>query len=94
MRDAVTSLIGKYDLTGRYLDRNAFEDLKSYFDSGMARIYCRKDNQCEILPPLCERASAKLFEEVPELLRPGGICLYHSSLFCLSAGSGLLLALC
>jgi hypothetical protein len=38
MRDAVTNLIKTYDVTGRYLDRNAIESLKSYFDTGAARI--------------------------------------------------------
>ncbi|MBD2020158.1 allophycocyanin subunit beta, partial [Leptolyngbya sp. FACHB-36] len=38
MRDAVTSLIRNYDVTGRYLDRNAIDSLKSYFDTGMARV--------------------------------------------------------
>ena len=71
MRDAVTSLIGKYDITGRYLDRNAFDDLKSYFESGMARITAAQiinANSATIV----REASGKLFEEVPELLRPGG----------------------
>jgi phycobilisome core component len=30
MRDAVTTLIKSYDDTGRYLDRNALDSLKSY----------------------------------------------------------------
>jgi phycobilisome core component len=38
MRDAVTSLIRKYDVTGRYLDRDAIENLKQYFASGTARL--------------------------------------------------------
>ena len=38
MRDAVTSLIRNYDVTGRYLDRNAIDSLKSYFDTGIARV--------------------------------------------------------
>ncbi|MGK7932229.1 MAG: allophycocyanin subunit beta, partial [Microcystaceae cyanobacterium] len=34
MRDAVTTLINNYDVTGRYLDRTAIDSLKSYFESG------------------------------------------------------------
>lgn len=37
MRDAVTNLIRNYDVAGRYLDRNAMDSLKSYFESGTAR---------------------------------------------------------
>jgi hypothetical protein len=33
MRDTVTGLISTYDITGRYLDRDAIDSLKSYFDS-------------------------------------------------------------
>jgi hypothetical protein len=38
MRDAVTSLIGTYDVTGRYFDQTALDKMKSYFDTGTARI--------------------------------------------------------
>jgi phycobilisome core component len=38
MRDAVTNLIRNYDGTGRYLDRNAIDSLKSYFETGTARV--------------------------------------------------------
>ncbi|MDP5017292.1 MAG: allophycocyanin subunit beta, partial [Dolichospermum sp.] len=38
MRDAVTTLIKNYDVTGRYFDRNAIDTLKSYFDSGTTRV--------------------------------------------------------
>ncbi|MFQ3584967.1 MAG: allophycocyanin subunit beta, partial [Cyanobacteriota bacterium] len=38
MRDAVTTLIKTYDLTGRYLDRDAMDTLKSFYDSGLRRI--------------------------------------------------------
>jgi phycobilisome core component len=62
MRDAVTTLIKNYDLTGRYFDRNAIDSLKSYFDSGTARVQAA----------IVKQAGAKLFEELPELIRPGG----------------------
>jgi len=31
-------LNGTYDVAGRYFDRNAIEQLKSYFDTGTARV--------------------------------------------------------
>lgn len=71
MRDAVTSLIRNYDVTGRYLDRNAMDQIKAYFDSGTGRVTAAaviNANSSDIV----KNAGAKLFEEVPELLRPGG----------------------
>ncbi len=71
MRDAVTSLIRNYDLTGRYLDQDAIARLKSYFESGSARISVAaliNGNSPEIV----KNAGLQLFEEVPELIRPGG----------------------
>jgi phycobilisome core component len=71
MRDAVTSLIENYDITGRYLDRDALDTLKSYFSTGMARVKAAaviNENAATIV----KQAASKLFEEVPELIRPGG----------------------
>ncbi len=71
MRDAVTSLIRNYDITGRYLDRNAVDDLKSYFETGMARVQAAgviNSNAAAIV----KQAGLRLFDELPELIRPGG----------------------
>ncbi|MBR8830216.1 MAG: Phycobiliprotein beta chain [Chroococcopsis gigantea SAG 12.99] len=71
MRDAVTNLIKNYDVTGRYLDRNAMDTLKAYFESGTARIAAASvinSNSGNIV----RSAGIKLFEEVPELIRAGG----------------------
>ncbi|MGI0489425.1 allophycocyanin subunit beta [Pantanalinema rosaneae CENA516] len=71
MRDAVTTLIRNYDITGRYLDRDAMDRLKSYFNSGMARVQAAaiiNSNAAEIV----KQAGLQLFEEQPELIRPGG----------------------
>jgi phycobilisome core component len=71
MRDAVTNLIKTYDITGRYLDRNAIDSLKSYFDTGAARIAAAgviNANAAAIV----KKTSLQLFEELPELIRPGG----------------------
>jgi phycobilisome core component len=71
MRDAVTSLIRNYDITGRYLDRNALDSLKSYFSTGAARVQAAaiiNANAAEIV----KRAALQLYEELPELIRPGG----------------------
>ncbi len=71
MLDAVTSLIRTYDITGRYLDRDAIERLKDYFASGTARLQAAtviNANAAE----LATEAGKALFDEVPELIRPGG----------------------
>jgi len=71
MRDAVTSLIRNYDGTGRYLDRNAIDSLKSYFETGTARVTAAgviNANAASIV----KQAGSQLFEELPELIRPGG----------------------
>jgi phycobilisome core component len=71
MRDAVTTLIRNYDVTGRYLDRNAMDNLKTYFDSGMARVQAAaiiNSNAAQTV----KQAGLQLFDELPELIRPGG----------------------
>jgi phycobilisome core component len=71
MRDAVTNLIKSYDIAGRYFDRNALDSLKTYFDTGAARIAAAaiiNSNAASIV----RRAGLRLFEENPELIRPGG----------------------
>ncbi|GAX43808.1 allophycocyanin beta subunit [Tolypothrix sp. NIES-4075] len=71
MRDAVTSLIKNYDVAGRYFDRNAIDSLKSYFESGTARVQAAgaiNSNAASIV----RQAGSELFEEQPELIRPGG----------------------
>lgn len=71
MRDAVTTLIRTYDNTGRYLDRDALESLKSYFDTGIDRVKAAaviSANAAQIV----KESGSKLFEQVPELIRAGG----------------------
>lgn len=71
MRDAVTTLIKNYDVTGRYFDRNAIDSLKSYFESGTARIQAAATINANAAA-IVKQAGAKLFEQLPELIRPGG----------------------
>jgi len=71
MRDAVTTLIKTYDDTGRYLDQSALNSIKSYFDSGLDRVKAAaviSANASEIV----KEAGSTLFQQVPELIRPGG----------------------
>lgn len=71
MRDAVTNLIRNYDVSGRYLDRDAIDSLKSYFASGTARIAAAAIINANAAA-IVKGAGAQLFEEVPELIRAGG----------------------
>ncbi len=71
MRDAVTSLIKNYDLTGRYLDRDAIDQLKSYFQTGTARVQAAAVINSNAAG-LVKQAGSQLFQELPELIRPGG----------------------
>ncbi|XGV95342.1 MAG: allophycocyanin subunit beta [Leptolyngbya sp. BL-A-14] len=71
MRDAVTSLIRNYDITGRYLDRNAIDSLKSYFDTGIARVQASAVINANAAA-IVKQAGLQLFDELPELIRPGG----------------------
>lgn len=71
MRDAVTSLIKNYDVVGRYFDRNAIDSLKSYFESGTARVQAAatiNSNAAGIV----KASGSRLFDEQPELIRPSG----------------------
>ena len=71
MRDAVTNLISRYDATGRYLDRDAIDTLKDYFESGVGRVTAAtliNGNAAAIV----REAATTLFDQVPELIRPGG----------------------
>ena len=71
MRDTVTSLISNYDTAGRYLDRSAIDTLQSYFDTGMSRVAVVAMISAKAAE-ISREASKQLFEEVPDLLRPGG----------------------
>jgi len=71
MRDAVTSLINNYDVTGRYFDRDAMDNLKSYFASGTTRVQAAAvitSNAAAIV----KQTGLQLFADLPELIRPGG----------------------
>jgi phycobilisome core component len=71
MRDAVTNLIRNYDGSGRYLDRLAIDSLKSYFDTGTARIEAATVINANAAA-IVKQAGSQLFDELPELIRPGG----------------------
>lgn len=71
MRDAVTTLIKNYDIAGKYFDRNAIDSLKSYFESGTDRIQAASVINANAAA-IVKQSGSQLFDELPELIRPGG----------------------
>jgi phycobilisome core component len=71
MRDAVTSLIGTYDITGRYLDRDALDSIRAYFSESEARLQAAAMINANAAT-IVKKAGLQLFEEEPELIRPSG----------------------
>ena len=71
MQDAITAIITKYDTVGSYLDSIAIEQLQTYFNTGIKRIQVVEiiNSKASII---IKEASAQLYQEQPELLRPGG----------------------
>lgn len=71
MRDTIGDLIRVYDATGRYFDRNAVDTLKDFFATGTARLQAAALITANAAS-LVQQAGSQLFEEVPDLVRPGG----------------------
>nr|YP_009295714.1 allophycocyanin beta-18 subunit [Mastocarpus papillatus]AOL58198.1 allophycocyanin beta-18 subunit [Mastocarpus papillatus] len=71
MQDAITNILNKYDLTGKYLDEVAINELRNYFSNALKRI-----KTIEIInskaATIVKETAAILYEEQPELLRPSG----------------------
>ncbi len=70
-QDTISSLINSYDATGKYFDRDALDTLKSYFSTGTARLSASALITANAAS-LVRKAGSQLFEEVPDLIRPGG----------------------
>ena len=71
MKDAISNVVNKYDLAGKYLDNTALDELKIYFSTGLDRIRISEIINSQA-SNIIKEASAQLYEEQPELLRPGG----------------------
>nr|QCI04435.1 Allogcyanin beta 18 subunit [Antithamnion hubbsii] len=71
MKDAITSILNQYDLTGKYLDNQAMNELNLYFSTALQRIQSIEIINSQSSKIIRETAS-RLYEEQPELLRPGG----------------------
>lgn len=71
MQDVITNIVNSYDVRGSYLDKIAVDTLSTYFETGLLRVKLTKlINQKAAF--IVKEASAQLYSEQPELLRPGG----------------------
>nr|SCW22947.1 Allophycocyanin beta 18 subunit [Nemalion sp. H.1444] len=71
MQDAISDIVNKYDLAGKYLDQRAMDELQNYFMTGLDRIRVSEIINSQA-SNIIKETSAQLYEEQPELLRPGG----------------------
>nr|YP_009397197.1 allophycocyanin beta 18 subunit [Thuretia quercifolia]ARW66383.1 allophycocyanin beta 18 subunit [Thuretia quercifolia] len=71
MKDAITIILNKYDLTGKYLDSNAIEEINNYFLTALQRLEAVETINSQA-PKIIKEAATRLYTEKPELLRPGG----------------------
>nr|YP_009392020.1 allophycocyanin beta 18 subunit [Periphykon beckeri]ARW60368.1 allophycocyanin beta 18 subunit [Periphykon beckeri] len=71
MQDAITNIINKYDTAGRYLDIIGIQEIETYLNTGIDRLKATEiiaRNSSKIV----KETANQLYEEQPELLRPGG----------------------
>nr|YP_007878301.1 allophycocyanin beta-18 subunit [Calliarthron tuberculosum]AGA63912.1 allophycocyanin beta-18 subunit [Calliarthron tuberculosum] len=71
MQDAITNVLNKYDLTGKYLDKSAINEIEKYFNTGLDRIKAIEFINSRA-SKIIKETSIQLYNEQPELLRPGG----------------------
>lgn len=71
MQDAITNILNRYDITGKYLDKTAINQLNNYFNTANNRL-----KATEIIisksSKIVKETAIRLYSEQPELLRPGG----------------------
>nr|ASQ40288.1 allophycocyanin beta 18 subunit [Cyanoptyche gloeocystis] len=71
MKDAITQIINDYNLKGKYFDKEGIDYLKNYFETLTLRIeICKIINLNSAL--IINSSIKALYEEQPELIRPGG----------------------
>nr|QCI05306.1 Allogcyanin beta 18 subunit [Compsothamnion thuyoides] len=71
MQDTISNVVNRYDLTGRYLDNIAVNELNEYFNTGLFRLQAVEIINSQVSKIIQETAT-KFYTEQPELLRPGG----------------------
>nr|YP_009392648.1 allophycocyanin beta 18 subunit [Bostrychia tenella]ARW61210.1 allophycocyanin beta 18 subunit [Bostrychia tenella] len=71
MQDAITNILNKYDLTGKYLDKIAINEINDYLTTAIERLKAIEIINSQASKIVKETAT-RLYSEQPELLRPGG----------------------
>lgn len=71
MKDTITNILNQYDLTGKYLDDIALKQIQDYFATAESRLQVIEIINSQSSKIIQETAT-KLYNEKPELLRPGG----------------------
>nr|WCH54698.1 allophycocyanin beta 18 subunit [Hypnea edeniana] len=71
MQDAITNVLNQYDLTGKYLDAFALSTIENYLSNAITRIQVIELINSKS-SKIVREAGARLYNEQPELLRPGG----------------------
>nr|YP_009397404.1 allophycocyanin beta 18 subunit [Dasyclonium flaccidum]ARW66590.1 allophycocyanin beta 18 subunit [Dasyclonium flaccidum] len=71
MQDAITNVLNKYDLTGKYLDKIAINEINKYFNTAIERLIAVEAINSKA-SKIVKEAATQLYDEQPELLRPGG----------------------
>nr|WGH12800.1 Allophycocyanin beta 18 subunit [Echinothamnion sp.] len=71
MQDAITNILNRYDITGKYLDTTGLEEIETYFSTALDRLTVTEiiaNSSSRIIKETANR----LYSEQPELIRPGG----------------------
>nr|YP_009393063.1 allophycocyanin beta 18 subunit [Bostrychia moritziana]ARW61625.1 allophycocyanin beta 18 subunit [Bostrychia moritziana] len=71
MQDAITNILNKYDLTGKYLDYSAINEINNYLSTATERLKATEIINSQA-SKIVKEAATRLYSEQPELLRPGG----------------------
>jgi len=71
MKDTITDILNKYDLTGKYLDNIAIQEIDNYFNKSLELLKAVQIINSQA-PKIIKEAATRLYTEQPELLRPGG----------------------
>lgn len=71
MQDTITNILNQYDLTGKYLDSYALNQINTYFSTALQTLQVIEIIQSQSSKIIKETA-ARMYTEQPELLRPGG----------------------
>jgi phycobilisome core component len=71
MQDKITSVVNNFNRTGASLNREVVESVKDFLDTGAARVQIVTIITANA-PEIVKKAISQLFQEKPDLVKPGG----------------------